>query len=42
MPSVFVIGPDGIPTDGEEALQLLNSKPFDLVLLDIMMPKVNG
>lgn len=28
--------------DGEQALELLNSKPFDLVLLDIMMPKVNG
>jgi adenylate cyclase len=28
--------------DGEQALQLLHSKPFDLVLLDIMMPKVNG
>ncbi len=28
--------------DGEEALQLLSSKSFDLVLLDIMMPKLNG
>jgi adenylate cyclase len=28
--------------DGEQALELLSSKPFDLVLLDIMMPKVNG
>jgi two-component system NtrC family sensor kinase len=28
--------------DGREALELLNSKPFDLVLLDIMMPNVNG
>ena len=24
--------------DGRQALELLNSKPFDLVLLDIMMP----
>jgi DNA-binding response OmpR family regulator/putative methionine-R-sulfoxide reductase with GAF domain len=28
--------------DGRQALDLLNSKPFDLVLLDIMMPNVNG
>ena len=28
--------------DGQEALELLNSRPFDLVLLDIMMPKLNG
>src|SRR5262249_12934223 len=28
--------------DGREALQLLNSRPFDLVLLDIMMPHMNG
>jgi GAF domain-containing protein/ActR/RegA family two-component response regulator len=28
--------------DGRHALDLLNSKPFDLVLLDIMMPNVNG
>ena len=28
--------------DGREALELLHSKPFDLVLLDIMMPNVNG
>jgi adenylate cyclase len=28
--------------DGEEALALLRGKRFDLVLLDIMMPKVNG
>jgi signal transduction histidine kinase/DNA-binding response OmpR family regulator len=28
--------------DGQQALELLTSKPFDLVLLDIMMPKLNG
>ncbi len=28
--------------DGQHALELLNSKPFDLVLLDIMMPNLNG
>jgi GAF domain-containing protein/ActR/RegA family two-component response regulator len=28
--------------DGRKALELLNSRPFDLVLLDIMMPNVNG
>jgi class 3 adenylate cyclase len=28
--------------DGRQALELLQEKPFDLVLLDIMMPHVNG
>jgi signal transduction histidine kinase/DNA-binding response OmpR family regulator len=28
--------------DGQQALELLAAKPFDLVLLDIMMPKLNG
>ena len=28
--------------DGRQALELVKSKPFDLVLLDIMMPHVNG
>ena len=28
--------------DDRQALELLNSKPFALVLLDIMMPNVNG
>ena len=28
--------------DGQQALDLLNSRPFDLVLLDIMMPVMNG
>ena len=28
--------------DGREALELLRSKKFDLVLLDIMMPEMNG
>ena len=31
-----------IATNGREALGLLQSKPFDLILLDIMMPEVNG
>jgi two-component system, NtrC family, sensor kinase len=29
-------------SDGRRALELLNSKPFDLVLLDIVMPDLNG
>ena len=29
-------------TNGREALDLLQAKPFDLVLLDIMMPDLNG
>jgi class 3 adenylate cyclase len=29
-------------SDGREALELLQAKPFDLVLLDIMMPNMNG
>src|SRR5262245_21847739 len=28
--------------DGRQALELLNARPFDLVLLDVMMPNVNG
>lgn len=28
--------------DGEEAANLIEQQPFDLVLLDIMLPKVNG
>lgn len=29
-------------TDGEEALKIAKEKKFDLILLDIMMPKING
>jgi sigma-B regulation protein RsbU (phosphoserine phosphatase) len=37
-------GYDNLTTanNGREALDLLQSKPFDLVLLDIMMPDLNG
>jgi DNA-binding response OmpR family regulator len=28
--------------DGEQAIALYDSQPFDLVLLDIMLPKVSG
>ena len=31
-----------IATNGHEALNILGSKSFDLVLLDIMMPDLNG
>ena len=31
-----------VAEDGEQALQLLGSQDFDLVLLDVMMPKVDG
>ena len=31
-----------IAEDGEQALELLGSEDFDLVLLDVMMPKVDG
>ena len=29
-------------SNGEEALQILNEEDFDLIILDIMMPKLNG
>ena len=28
--------------DGQEALDLINSQPFDLMLLDLTMPRVSG
>jgi DNA-binding response OmpR family regulator len=28
--------------DGQAALELSSSKPFDVILLDVMLPKVNG
>ncbi|NES73521.1 MAG: response regulator, partial [Okeania sp. SIO2D1] len=29
-------------TNGFQALEIIQSQPFDLVLLDIMMPQMNG
>lgn len=29
-------------TDGEEAVLIIQSQPIDLVILDIMMPKIDG
>jgi DNA-binding response OmpR family regulator len=31
-----------VAMDGEEALRFIDSEPFDLILLDIMLPKING
>lgn len=31
-----------IAADGEEALSMIDQNPFDLILLDVMMPKVDG
>jgi adenylate cyclase len=31
-----------VAVDGSQALELMRSAPFDLVLLDIMMPQMNG
>ncbi|MCC2664762.1 MAG: adenylate/guanylate cyclase response regulator, partial [Geminicoccaceae bacterium] len=31
-----------LATNGREALDLIAQRPFDLVLLDIMMPEMNG
>lgn len=28
--------------DGQQALEMLHSKPFDVVLLDLLMPRMNG
>ena len=32
----------GTARNGREALELLRARPFDLVLLDVMMPELNG
>ena len=29
-------------TDGEEALEYINAADYDAIILDIMMPKLNG
>ena len=29
-------------TNGTDALQLINSNPYDLILLDLMMPDISG
>src|SRR5579859_4791517 len=29
-------------SDGQQALEMIESRPFDLVLLDVMMPKMDG
>jgi twitching motility two-component system response regulator PilH len=31
-----------IATDGEEAERMIKNEPFDLVILDVIMPKKNG
>ena len=28
--------------DGEEALRLTDAEPFDVVVLDLMLPKIDG
>jgi CheY-like chemotaxis protein len=35
-------GDVAVAADGREALDLVASRPFDLILLDIMMPEMNG
>lgn len=31
-----------VAADGDEALERIKSQPFDMILLDIMMPKISG
>ena len=31
-----------IASDGEEAMDILNDESFDLIISDVMMPKING
>jgi two-component system response regulator VicR len=42
----FSLEQDGMETevayDGEEALRLAKEKPFDVILLDVMLPKLGG
>lgn len=32
----------GAAADGQEALELLNQEPFDAIILDVNMPRMNG
>ncbi|MBR3734675.1 MAG: response regulator, partial [Lachnospiraceae bacterium] len=42
----YSIEQDGLETDaaydGEEALELARSNAYDLILLDLMLPKIDG
>src|SRR5690554_5153750 len=43
---VFSLKQDGYDIDaaydGEEAVEKFNSNPYDLIILDVMLPKLNG
>ena len=42
----FSLEQDGMEVDcaydGEEALEFAKSNPYDMILLDVMLPKMNG